>query len=116
MDHVTVWRREDLPAYQLASVVDDDRLGVTLVVRGADLAESTEIQRRISTALPSSSFHEAEVIHHPLVTGSDGAKLAKSAGSNAAPLQLTSYLREQVHRLAEEFRETMTLRTQNRGS
>jgi len=46
-----VWRRDDMPAYQLAVVVDDAAMGITEVVRGADLLKSTARQIPIYRAL-----------------------------------------------------------------
>ena len=67
--------RKDAPAaYHLACVVDDAASGVTLVVRGADLRESTPIQRLLQEVL---GLPEPRYLHHPLVTHEDGRRLAK---------------------------------------
>jgi len=94
--HVVLWRREDGPSYHLASIVDDDFFAVDFVVRGADLEESTQIQRAISRALPGSRFHEAHVIHHRLLTDEAGRKLSKSAGHGAQAPERTAELRREV--------------------
>ena len=73
-------RKDGLPAYQLASVVDDTHFGVNLVVRGEDLVASTAVQRCISRLLPQATFHEATLLHHVLVSDQDGRKLSKSGG------------------------------------
>lgn len=69
-----VWRKDDVPSYQLASVVDDAAMGVTEVVRGADLIRSTFRQLLLfrALALPSPAFH-----HCPLMTDDTGVRLAK---------------------------------------
>ena len=46
-----VWRRDDVPAYQLAVVVDDQAMQITEVVRGADLLKSTARQLSLIQAL-----------------------------------------------------------------
>lgn len=67
--------RKDAPAaYHLACVVDDAASGVTLVVRGADLRPSTPIQRLLQSLL---ELPEPTYLHHPLLTHSDGRRLAK---------------------------------------
>lgn len=70
----SVWRRDGLAAYQLASVVDDADLGITEAVRGADLLLSTARQILLFRALAASvpEFH-----HVPLVYDADGRRLAK---------------------------------------
>lgn len=69
-----VWRRDNLPSYQLASVVDDHDLGITEVVRGADLVPSTFRQLLLFQALgwPPPAF-----LHVPLLTDERGERLAK---------------------------------------
>lgn len=69
-----VWRKDDVPSYQLASVVDDDALGITEVVRGADLIKSTFRQLLLFRAL---GLAAPAFYHCPLVTDDQGIRLAK---------------------------------------
>jgi glutamyl-tRNA synthetase len=59
-----VWRRDDVPAYQLAVVADDAAMQITEVVRGADLLTSTFRQLLIYRALnlPPPQFYHARLI------------------------------------------------------
>jgi glutamyl-Q tRNA(Asp) synthetase len=77
---VIIRRRDDAFAYQLAVVVDDARQGVTDVVRGADLLDSTPWQISLQRALQLPTPRYA---HLPLITEPSGAKLAKSRRSVA---------------------------------
>ena len=76
-----VRRRDGLPAYQIASLTDDHTFGVTHLVRGEDLLESTDRQRQLALALGWTDFLTSQVWHHPVLLGSDGAKISKSAGN-----------------------------------
>jgi glutamyl-tRNA synthetase len=67
-------RRMGLPAYQLAVVVDDARQGVTEIVRGADLLESSARQWLLQDAL---GLPHPRWWHVPLVTDENGRRLAK---------------------------------------
>ncbi len=69
-----VWRRDDVPAYQLAVVVDDAAMGITEVVRGADLLKSTARQLLLYRAL---GLAEPGWFHCSLVTDAEGRRLAK---------------------------------------
>jgi glutamyl/glutaminyl-tRNA synthetase len=69
-----VWRRDDVPAYQLAVVVDDAAMQITEVVRGADLLKSTARQILLSRAL---GFAVPDYYHCDLVRDESGLRLAK---------------------------------------
>jgi glutamyl/glutaminyl-tRNA synthetase len=69
-----VWRRDDVPAYQLAVVADDAAMQITEVVRGADLLLSTARQILIYKAL---GWAEPRWFHCPLVLDERGERLAK---------------------------------------
>ena len=98
-----VWRREDRPAYHLASVVDDTWLGVTHVVRGDDLLQATQFQRVLATWIPGCTFAGAQVVHHRLVLDEHAQKLSKSAGSQAVPLERSDAMRERIRELTREL-------------
>jgi glutamyl-Q tRNA(Asp) synthetase len=75
---VVIRRRDGAFAYQLAVVVDDALQGVTDVVRGADLIDSTPWQVALQQAL---GLPPVRYAHLPLITEPTGAKLAKSRRS-----------------------------------
>lgn len=83
MRHPVVRRKDALPAYQLASVVDDCHFGVNLVIRGSDLFASTAVQVLIAKYLNNHHFLAVNFFHHVLLKNEQGEKLSKSAGSTA---------------------------------
>lgn len=72
-------KADGTPAYQLAVVVDDAEAGVTHVVRGDDLLDSTPRQILLYRSLGMGS-KVPTYYHLPLVTGADGRRLAKRHG------------------------------------
>jgi glutamyl-tRNA synthetase len=69
-----VWRKDGLPSYQLACVVDDAAIGVTEVVRGRDLLRSTARQILLQRALKLST---PQYFHCELMRDHRGVRLAK---------------------------------------
>jgi glutamyl-tRNA synthetase len=69
-----VWRRDDVPAYQLAVVADDHTMRITEVVRGADLLKSTARQLLLYRAF---GLGAPQFYHCDLVRDEAGMRLAK---------------------------------------
>lgn len=76
-------RKDGWPAYQVCSVMDDLELGITHVVRGQDLLDSTVFQQHLAEQLRPNAFSQIQWVHHPLLTDPAGQKLSKSAGSSS---------------------------------
>jgi glutamyl/glutaminyl-tRNA synthetase len=98
MKNFVVWKKDGLPAYQLASVCDDIYFGVDLVVRGLDLWPSTLAQLQLASKLGESAFGDITFYHHPLLMAADGQKLSKSAGDTSV-----KYLRKQGNSPADIY-------------
>jgi glutamyl-Q tRNA(Asp) synthetase len=77
---VVLARKEVATSYHLSVVVDDALQGVTHVVRGLDLHESTGVHRLLQAllGLPAPVYH-----HHRLIVDADGRKLSKSTRATA---------------------------------
>lgn len=93
-----VRRKDGVASYQLAVMVDDAAMGVTHVLRGADLLPSTARQILLYRAL---GLSPPAWLHVPLLLGADGERLAKRHGapslrelreSGADPASVTGWL------------------------
>jgi glutamyl-tRNA synthetase len=73
-----LWRKDGLPSYQLAVTVDDAAMGVTQVLRGRDLIQSTARQLALYKALSLQA--PKQWAHVPLMQAADGRRLAKRDG------------------------------------
>jgi glutamyl/glutaminyl-tRNA synthetase len=100
-DGLTLLREDGSPTYHLASVVDDIDFGITHVVRGNDHRPNETLHRRLFEALGAPP---PEFLHHGLILGPDGRKLAKRApGGSVASLREEGIPAEAVRAYLEEL-------------
>ncbi|WP_210520738.1 glutamate--tRNA ligase family protein [Hymenobacter terricola] len=81
MPDFVIRKKDGVAAYQVASVVDDLRLGTNMIVRGLDLKPSTAAQLWLASQLSETAVFNAlrvQFYHHPLLTNAAGQKLSKS--------------------------------------
>ncbi len=81
MPDFVIRKKDGVAAYQIASVVDDLRLGTNLIVRGLDLQPSTAAQLWLAGQLSETAAFNApriHFLHHSLLTDAAGQKLSKS--------------------------------------
>jgi len=71
-----VWRKDGIPAYEFATVVDDHLMGITEIVRGEDLLVSSARQCLLFDVL---KYTRPKFFHCSLFVGKDGTKLSKSS-------------------------------------
>ncbi len=84
MPDFVVRQKNGMPAYMIASVVDDVDLGVNFIVRGADLWRASAAQLALAREIESlRMFSETAFYHHNLILEKLGKKLSKSEGSAA---------------------------------
>lgn len=86
-------RADGVFAYQLAVVVDDALMGVTEVVRGADLLSSTPRQLWLYRTL---GLQAPEFIHMPLLLAPDGRRLSKRDGDESLENLQVKYTPEEI--------------------
>jgi glutamyl-Q tRNA(Asp) synthetase len=77
---VVLWRSDGWPSYLLANVVDDADFGITEVVRGDDLLDSTARQLSLIEIL---NWPKPRYLHLPLALAANGQKLSKQNGAAA---------------------------------
>src|SRR5436309_8952171 len=100
-DGITLIREDGSATYHLASVVDDIDFGITHIVRGNDHRPNEELHRRLFEALGA---EPPEFVHHGLILGEDGKKLAKRAeGATVVSLRDAGVPAEAVRRYLEEL-------------
>jgi glutamyl-tRNA synthetase len=100
-DGVTLFREDGSPTYHLASVVDDVDFGITHVVRGNDHRPNEALHTRLFAALGATP---PEFVHHGLILGADGRKLAKRAqGATVGSLRDEGIPAEAVRAYLEEL-------------
>lgn len=98
---ITLLREDGTATYHLASVVDDADFGITHIVRGFDHRPNEELHRRLFQRL---GVTPPEFVHHGLILGEDGKKLAKRApGATVASLREAGIPGEAVRRYLEEL-------------
>lgn len=98
MHYFVVRKKDRLPAYQLTSVIDDLHFGVDMIVRGADLWNSTLAQLCLAKKINLPAFSNIAFYHHPLLLDAGGEKLSKSAGATSI-----QYLRRQGKTAADIY-------------
>jgi glutamyl-tRNA synthetase len=100
-DGVTLLREDGTATYHLASVIDDVEFEITHVVRGFEHRPNEALHRRLHEALGT---RPPEFLHHGLLLGEDGKKLAKrAAGATVASLREAGIPAEAVRRYLEEL-------------
>src|SRR5213595_1209587 len=100
-DGIQLLRPDGSATYHLASVVDDIDFGITRVVRGNDHRPNEQLHRRLHEALGTPP---PEFVHHGLILGPDGKKLAKRAeGATVASLRDDGIPAEAARRYLDEL-------------
>src|SRR5690606_15575905 len=78
-----VRKKDGMPAYHLASLIDDLLFGTDMIVRGNDLYGATLAQLDLARHLGESTFEKTVFHHHPLIKGPNQEKLSKSDGATS---------------------------------
>jgi glutamyl-tRNA synthetase len=99
-------RKDGIPSYQIASFADDVYYGVSHIVRGMDLLDSTFCQIYLSTLLQENEFRKIAYYHHELICSESGDKLSKSTSGTEVSkslVELYDEVPEHVMSIANDF-------------
>ena len=80
LDDMVILRSDNTPTYMLSSVVDDNDMGITHIIRGDDHLNNAFRQIQIIKYL---NWNVPYYAHIPLIHGTDGAKLSKRHGATS---------------------------------
>jgi glutamyl-tRNA synthetase len=104
MPFPVIRRKDGLPSYQIASLVDDLEHGVNFIVRGMDLLPSSAIQLHLAALLERPEFRKVAFFHHELEVDGRGEKLSKSNGtSGTEPKIQIDALRRKAKKIIDRF-------------
>jgi len=78
MDDLIIIRSDQTPTYNFSAVIDDHWMNITHVIRGNDHLNNTPRQIQIYQAF---GYQPPAFAHHPLILGTDRAKLSKRHGA-----------------------------------
>ena len=78
INDVVILRSNGMPTYNLTSVIDDNHMGITHIIRGDDHLNNTPVQINIFDAL---GYIRPKFAHLPMIHGKDGKRLSKRHGS-----------------------------------
>lgn len=113
IEDFVVRKKDGEAAYAISSLADDLHFGVTHIVRGEDLLESTARQIYIDSLLPQPSFHQVRFRHHPLLRDENNTKYSKSAGAQSTSILNTerpeTILKDFVNWMAWDENQFQTL-------
>lgn len=75
-----LWRKDQIPAYHLVNIIEDNEQQINYIVRGEDLIDSTNLQLKLANMYPELFRHfiNATFYHHPLIYKDANHKLSKS--------------------------------------
>ncbi len=104
LNDLIIWRRENIPSYQLTSIFDDQKEGINHIIRGEDLLASTQCQQFLARHFDFDQFSQAKIYHHPLMCSDQNQKLSKSKGAQSLrELRLGGLKKEEVFSQVAHF-------------
>lgn len=83
MNGLVLLNKKYIPSYQICSLHDDIKFGITHIIRGKDLLPSSAIQLYLSQYLNENNFNKIQWFHHELIIGENNKKISKSLGDMA---------------------------------